>query len=62
VAPSKDRAAGAPAEEIGVTPEMIEAGLPLLYGFRHGRSSAPETVREIFVAMLLASESYPRDP
>jgi hypothetical protein len=54
---------GAPAtEEIEVTPEMIEAGLPLLYGFTHEGSSAPETVREIFLTMLRASESYPRCP
>ncbi|PZR84726.1 MAG: hypothetical protein DLM68_12150 [Hyphomicrobiales bacterium] len=50
--------AGAPADEIEITPEMIEAGVSMLWG-----SGAVETpmekiyrslVRKIFVAMYLA--------
>jgi hypothetical protein len=44
--------AGAPVDEIEVTPEMIEAGLPLLYGFTHESSLGEETIKEIFEAMM----------
>jgi hypothetical protein len=42
--------AGAP--EIEVTPAMIEAGLPLLYGFTHEASEGPEVVADIFREMI----------
>jgi hypothetical protein len=33
VASEKLQAAGAPADEIEITPEMIEAGVAILYGY-----------------------------
>jgi propanediol dehydratase small subunit len=51
--PSKDRAAGAPAEEIEVTPEMIEAGEAVAREIGSDewalllQSRVPDRVREI---------------
>jgi hypothetical protein len=44
--------AGAPADEIEITSEMIEAGCRELSHYRYDKSNNEETVIAIFVAML----------
>jgi hypothetical protein len=44
--------AGAPAREIVITPEMIEAGCRELSRYRYDKSNEEETVIEIFIAMV----------
>jgi hypothetical protein len=55
VAPSEDRAAGAPEDEIEVTPEMIEAGLEYMESTALNtlstRVMTPEFVIEFYRAM-----------
>ena len=43
--------AGAQDGEIEVTPEMIEAGLGLLFFYERGEDDGGECIREIYVAM-----------
>ncbi len=50
-------AAGAPVDEIEITPEMIEAGLEKLFDYDHGFSNENDIVAEIFRVMLSASAS-----
>jgi hypothetical protein len=44
--------AGAPAEEIGITPEMVAAGCRELSRYRYDKSNDEEIVMAIFVAMI----------
>jgi hypothetical protein len=50
-----DRAAGAPAEEIEITPEMIEAGEIFIDEEWGGRSRRFENLLPDFLAMMAAS-------
>lgn len=54
-------AAAEPSEEIEITPEMIEAAIPILFDYDPRFSNEAETVSRIFVAMLGASCPKPRD-
>jgi hypothetical protein len=44
--------AGAPVDEVEVTPEMIEDGLVWLYAFNPEMSDGKDTVREIIKSAL----------
>ena len=41
--------------EIEVTPEMIDAGLDVIAGFSTREDSYDDVVRDVFVAMAMAS-------
>jgi hypothetical protein len=46
------RPAGAPEQEIEITPEMIEAGLEWLYAYNPDTTDGKDTVRQIIRAAL----------
>jgi len=48
--------AGAPANEIEITPEMIEAGVMAFCSFKSGMETSEEVVEEIFKKMILAKK------
>jgi hypothetical protein len=50
-----DRAAGAPDDEIEITPEMIEAGRSALSRYRYEESNEEKTLAAIFRAMMSSS-------
>jgi hypothetical protein len=50
------RSAGAPANEIEITPEMIEAGVMAFCSFKSGMETSEEVVEEIFKKMILAKK------
>ncbi len=54
-------AAGAPANKIEVTPEMIEAGLPYLFKVHRDRGNDEELIAEIYRAMTRARCFHPLD-
>jgi hypothetical protein len=49
-----DRAVGAPAKEIEITPEMIKAGRMKLSHYRYDKSNEEEIVAAIFSTMMEA--------
>jgi hypothetical protein len=54
--------AGAPADTIIVTPEMIEAGLVALYNFdimHPMEAEMREAVKAVFLSMLQSRQKYP---
>ena len=57
VGPEDDsRLAGAPANEIEITPEMIEAGVMAFCSFKSGMETSEEVVEEIFKKMISAKK------
>jgi len=61
LAAAHDRAAGAPANEVEITPEMIEAGLKPLFNYDPDFSNEKDIVVEVFRAMLSVSTSHCRE-
>jgi len=59
---TKDRSdeAGAPANEIEITPEMIERGLIEFFEYDPEGNEAEEGVEKIFLSMLRASKEKSR--
>jgi hypothetical protein len=48
------RSAGAPVNEIEITPEMVEAGVRAFCSFRSGMETPDEVVEEVFKKMISA--------
>ena len=55
-----DRATGAPANEIEITPEMIERGLIEFFDYDPEGNEAEEIVEKIFLSMLSVSKEKSR--
>ena len=58
---SCEKSAGAPEQDVEITPEMIEAGLEKLFDYDPSFSNEKDIVAEIFRAMLSASVSRRRE-